>query len=602
MVIIAAIYILRLFYIQVVDAKYTQLANNNVLRRMMVYPARGLIYDRNGKLILYNEPEYDLMVVPGQVKHMDTAAFCKQLGIDSTYFVQTFKNAYTYSRFKPSVFLKGLSAEMYGALEENLFMYPGFYAEVRTVRGYPYPCAAHVLGYISEVTPKQVEDSKNYYHEGDYIGTSGLEESYEDELRGKRGVRYVLVDVHNREQGSFNNGLYDTVAVAGKKIESTINIDLQEYGEKLMTGKVGSIVAIEPSSGEVLALVSNPTYDPNLLTGKDRGKNYMMLLNDKNKPLFNRALMAPYPPGSTFKPLQALIGLNEKVTNPNEGYSCSGAFVVGNLRVGCDVHPYLNNIKDAIKYSCNSYFCNNFRKILDNPKYSTRAEALAAWDNYVHQFNIGKRTGIDLPNEVSGNTPTPDYYNKIYGTGSWNALTIIFLGIGQGEMEITPIQLCNYVSCVANKGYYYTPHLVRKIDGDSSVTQRFHIKHVPTIDTSLYAIVIDGMEDVVQGGTGALANIPDITVCGKTGTAQNPHGKSHSLFICFAPKDHPKIAVSVVVENAGWGARFGAPIASLIIEKYLKGQITEDNRKQLEQTMIDTHVIDDDTVAHAKYH
>ncbi len=412
----------------------------------------------------------------------------------------------------------------------------------------------------------------------------------------------MLVDVHNREQGSFSNGIYDTVATAGKKLISTIDIDLQQYGEKLMEGKVGSIVAIEPSTGEVLALVNNPTYDPNLLTGKDRGKNYTELLNDKNKPLFNRALMAPYPPGSTFKPLQALIGMNEGVTKPNEGYVCTGAYVVGNLRVGCDAHPAIFNIEDAIKYSCNSYFCNNFRKIIDNPKYSSRADALAAWDDYVYQFSIGKKTGIDLPNEGSGNIPTPDYYNEIYGVGTWKALTIIFLGIGQGEVEITPLQLCNYAATIANKGYYYTPHLVKSIEGDSSAVKRFTVKHVPTIDTSLYTIVIDGMEDVVQGGTGTLANIPDIQVCGKTGTAQNPHGKSHSLFICFAPKDHPKIAVSVVVENAGWGARFGAPIASLIIEKYLKGKITEENRQELEQTMIQTHVIDDDTVAHATHH
>jgi len=590
-IIISVIFILRLLFIQVLNKNYQQLANNNVLRKVTLYPSRGLIYDRNGKLILFNQAEYDLLVIPGQLKKFDTANLCKTLGLDVEGFKKELSKAYKYSKFKPTVIIKGIQAELYAQLQEDMFLYPGFYAQVRTVRTYPISAAAHILGYISEVTPKQIEKSDGYYQQGDYIGTGGLEQYYEKVLRGKKGVKYVLVDVHNREQGSFNDGQLDTLPSPGTNMYSTLDIDLQQYGEKLMQGKVGSVVAIEPSTGEVLAMISSPSYDPKLLTGRDRGKNFSKLYADSLKPLFVRPLKASYPPGSIYKPLLGLIGMQDGAIQQNTTYSCPGAYYVGSLRVGCHHSGFVNNIIEAIQHSCNAYFCMTFRRVVDNNKYKTVAQGLDGWKSYLASFGIGVKMETDLPGVGYGFIPGSDYYNKIYGSGRWNSVTIISLGIGQGEIGFTPLQMANEMATIANHGWYYTPHLVQKVDDDTSTAlKKFKEKHVIPIDKGWFDITVDAMKEVVEAGTGRIAQIPGVTMGGKTGTAQNPHGKDHSLFICFAPVENPKIAIAVIVENAGFGATYGAPIASLMIEKYLNDSISTP-RKYLEQRMFDADLI-----------
>lgn len=593
---IAVIFILRLLYIQVINKNYRQLANNNVLRKVTLYPARGLVYDRNGKLILYNQAEYDLLMIPGQVKAFDTAHLCQILSISDSVLKKDMKDATTYSRYKPSVIAREIQPELYAQLQEDMFMFPGFYTQVRTVRTYPYPAAAHVLGYISEVTDTQIKRSNYYYRQGDYIGTGGLEQYYEKQLRGKKGVRFALVDVHNREQGEFNNGEFDTLAIPGENIYSTLDINLQQYGEKLMQGKIGSVVAIEPKTGEVLTMVSSPSYDPRLLTGRDRGKNFRALSTDTIlHPLYMRALTAKYPPGSIYKPLLGLIGLQDRAIQENTTYSCPGAYYVGSLRVGCHHSGFVNNIIEAVQHSCNAYFCMTFRRVVDNNKYKSIAQGLDSWKSYLSKFGIGVRIDIDLPNVGRGNIPGSDYYNRMYGKGRWNSVTIISDGIGQGEILFTPLQMANEMAIIANRGWYYTPHVARKIEGDTSnVLKKFSEKHVIPIDKKWFDVTVDAMKEVVEGGTGRIAQIPGINVGGKTGTAQNPHGKDHSLFICFAPVEDPKIVVAVIVENAGFGATYGAPIASLMIEKYLNDSISAP-RKYLEQRMFDADLI------HGKY-
>lgn len=589
-IIICSIFIIRLFYLQVLDKRNKQLAKNNVLRPVTLYPARGLIYDRKGRLILYNQAEYDLLVTPGQVKQMDTVALCNTLGIDINLFKSEFDRLYKYSRYKPSVIVPHIQPDLYARLQEDLFMYPGFFTQVHTVRTYPYPAAAHVLGYISEVTPQQIEKGGGYYQKGDYIGTSGLELYYEKQLRGTKGKQVMLVDVHNRLQGSFSNGEFDTLAVPGRNMYTTIDIELQQYGEKLMGGKIGSIVAIEPATGEILAMVSSPSYDPRLLTGRDRGKNFKSLLADSLKPLFVRPLKAAYPPGSIYKPLLGLIGLEEGVTNPNEPYNCLGAYYVGGLRVGCHHSGLVSNIQQAVEHSCNAYFCYNFRKVIDNKKYHSVAKALDVWKNYLNQMGLGVKPDIDLPGAGYGFVPGSEYYNKIYGKGSWNSVTVISLSIGQGEIGETPLQMANAMALIANRGFYYTPHLIRKIEGDSTETKKFGVRHEVKIQKNWFDLIAQSMHDVVEGGTGRIAQIPGVTVGGKTGTAQNPHGKDHSLFIAFAPVDTPKIAIAVIVENAGFGATYGAPIASLMMEKYLNDTIAK-SRLPLQQRMFDANLI-----------
>jgi penicillin-binding protein 2 len=591
--------IIRLFIIQVVKDTYRLSADNNVLRYVTQYPARGLIFDRNGKLIVFNQAAYDLMVVPAQTGRMDTTMFCINLGISKEIFTERLKAARNYSRRAPSVFLKQISAETYANFQEKMFSYPGFYVQPRTLRKYSKPVGSPFLGYVSEVDEALIKRD-SYYKPGDYIGKLGIEEAYEKDLRGKRGVKIYMVDVYSRIKGSYADGAMDTVAVHGSDIISGIDLDLQEYGEHLMQNKSGSIVAIEPKTGEILALVSSPGYDPGLLVGRVRSENFMRLQSDTvYKPLFNRASMAKYPPGSTFKPVNGLIGLQEKVIVPETKFGCSNGY----LFVACHSHSSPLDLVGAIMNSCNSYFCQTFRRILENPAYGSIAEAYEKWRSYLTEFGFGKKLGTDLVNELPGSIPSSKYYDSYHGKNGWKALTVISLAIGQGEVEITPLHLASMTATIANRGYFYTPHIVKSIGEDHRIDPRFTSRHNISIDSVNFETIIRGMEAVVNGGPGATARgaaLSDIIVCGKTGTAENPFGKDHSVFIAFAPKDDPKIAIAVFVENSGFGATYAAPVASLMIEKYIKGTIAE-NRKWLEQRILDLNLIDSIPVIEAQH-
>jgi penicillin-binding protein 2 len=565
------IYLVRLFYIQVIDDNYKLSANNNVLRQITEYPARGLVYDRNGKLLVYNEAVYDLMVVPKQVEPFDTLEFCNIIGITPEDFLKKFKKAKTYSRVKSSIFEKQLSAETYAVLQEKLFKYRGFYVQPRTLRKYPEKIAAHTLGYIGEVDDKVV--AKNpYYQSGDYIGISGLEQSYEQELRGHRGVRTVMVDVFNREKGSFSNGEYDTAAVSGMNLITTLDLELQKLGEELLENKIGSVVAIAPATGEILAIITKPGYDPNLLVGRVRSKNYSSLLKDQLKPLFNRAMQAYYPPGSTFKLVNALIAEQEGIINAGTVFPHS--FVVGSKSVKCHPHPPGLDLRSAVQYSCNPYFCNTFRAFVDNRKFVSSERGYRIWREYVLSFGVGRKIGVDLPHELSGLVPKVEYYDRFYGKKRWKASTIFSLGIGQGELGVTPLQMANIMCIIANRGFYYTPHIVKKIGDKPNTTRNLTEKHYTKVDPEYFDIIQDGMQRVVEAGTGRIARFGETVICGKTGTAQNPHGKDHSLFVAFAPRENPRIAIAVMVENSGFGATWAAPVASLMMEKFLTDSIS----------------------------
>ncbi|MGB4293700.1 MAG: penicillin-binding protein 2 [Bacteroidales bacterium] len=582
----AVILLARLFQIQVVETSYRISAENNVLRYVTQYPARGLIYDRNRKLLVFNQPAYDLMVIPGQVSKIDTGEFCKSLGITREYFIERMKAAASYSKRVPSIFMKQISSETYAGFQEKLFMFPGFYVQTRTLRKYSKPIAAHVLGYVSEVDENVIKNNP-YYKPGDYIGKTGIEEAYEAELRGKKGVKIFLVDVYGRVKGSYEEGRLDTAAVQGKDIVCTIDSDLQEYAETLMKNKSGSIVAIEPTTGEILVLVSSPTYDPSLLVGRVRSENFAKLQADTTMPIFNRAIMASYPPGSTFKTVNGLIALQEKVISPSTIFGCNPGY----LFVGCHIHESPLDLIGAIKNSCNAYFCQAFRRILENPAYKSVSDAYEQWRNYLLQFGIGRSLGSDLVNEKSGILPTVSFYDSRYGKGRWKALTVISLAIGQGEIGVSPLQMANMTAAIANRGFYYSPHIVKAIGDSLNVTRGLTEKHTIEIDTSNFEWIIKGMEEAVNGGPGATARIAainGITVCGKTGTAQNPHGKDHSIFIAFAPKEKPQIAIAVYIENAGFGSTYAAPVAGLLIEKYLKGTITN---KSLEDYILNLNLM-----------
>jgi penicillin-binding protein 2 len=575
--------LVKLFVIQVVRNTYRLSADNNVLRYITQYPARGLILDRNGKLIVYNQAAYDLMVVPAQVTNIDTTSFCELLGISTELFRKQMKLAINYSRRAPSVFLKQVSSETYASFQEKMFLYPGFYTQPRTLRKYSKPVASHVLGYVSEVDDGIIRKNP-YYKPGDYIGKSGIEESYEKDLRGKRGVKIFMVDVFSRIKGSYAEGRLDTLAVQGADITTGIDLDLQAYGELLMKNKRGSIVAIDPKTGEVLSLISAPDYDPALLVGRVRSENFSKLLGDTVlQPLFNRATQAFYPPGSTFKPVIGLIGLQEGVITPETRFECHRGY----LFLACHVHPSPLSIVGAIGNSCNAYFCQTYRRVLENPAYNTIADAYDKWKSYLDQFGFGSKLNTDFANELSGFIPSRAYFDKYYGKDRWKALTVISMGIGQGEVETTPLQMANYVAAIANRGYYFTPHIVKSIGKDGAIDKRFTTKHTIDIDTANFGQIVLGMQMAVESGTAAGVKLKDIVICGKTGTAQNPHGANHSVFIAFAPKNDPKIAIAVYVENAGFGATYAAPIASLMIEKYIKKEITN---KALEQRILDMNL------------
>ena len=583
------IFIIRLFTIQVIDDSFKTSSENNVIRKQTDYPRRGLIYDRNNELVVYNEAAYDLMITPKQAVNIDTTLICTLLDVDTINLRNRIEKAKKYSMYKSSVLMKQISVETYTKLQENMFLMPGFYVQTRTLRKYPYSTASHLLGYVGEVSERTIKES-SYYKEGDYIGISGIEKAYEKELRGRKGEKLLLKDVHNNIKGSFNNGSFDTKSIPGKNLQSTIDIFLQNYGELLMQNKRGSIVAIEPSTGEILCLVSSPNYDPNFLVGRKRSENYIRLKEDTiNKPLFNRATLAQYPPGSTFKLINALIGLQEKTIYSGSLFKCDEGFVYGEekRKMKCHIHRSPLNLIESISTSCNAYFCNVYKSIID--KYSNTYEGYEVWRNYVTSFGLGNWLNNDLPTGQKGYVPNRNFYDRIYGKNRWKSLTNLSLSIGQDALLTTPIQMANMTAAIANRGYYYIPHVIKSIENDS-IDGRFNKPIFTTIDSSYFEVVIKGMQEVVENeelGTSNVAKMNNIKVCGKTGTAQNPHGEDHSIFIAFAPKDEPKIALAVYVENGGWGSTWAVPIGSLIIEKYLNDTIS---RTWIEQKIVEGEI------------
>jgi penicillin-binding protein 2 len=584
-VLTALLFIVGLFRLQVLDPTYKVFATNNVLREIVQYPARGLIYDRTGKLLVHNKPAYDLLVTPREVDVFDTTYLCNLLDITKEDFKERIKAAEEYSRYKPSIIVKQISPETYAVLQERIYRFRGFHTQSRTLREYNYPVAAHVLGYVGEVNQADL-DQDSYYSQGDYIGVSGIEKTYEKWLRGKKGIKKYLVDVHNRIQGSFLNGEEDIPAQVGSNLVTSLDIELQIYAEKLMENKIGSIVAIEPSTGEILALVSAPSYHPGMLVGRVRGSNYAMLLADSLKPLFNRALLAEYPPGSTFKMMNALIALQVGSINLQTRFSCNGTASVPIRCTHSHVSPL--GVVEAIRESCNPFMWNTFRSIINSK--STSSEGFNLWKDYVDSFGFGRKLGTDLVNENEGNVPSEEYYNRYFGAGRWSALTIRSLAIGQGELGITPLQLANYAAIMANRGHYIIPHVVKNIEGEE-IPEKYRKKVQTKISSEHFEPVISGMQMVVENTNASVyMRIPDIVMCGKTGTVQNPHGEDHAAFMAFAPRENPQIAVSVYVENSGFGSTYAAPIASLLVEKYLKGEIAE-SRNWVEKRMLEMDLI-----------
>ena len=591
--VIALIYLFRLFGLQIQDDKYKDYADNNAFLRKTVYPSRGMIYDRNDSLVVYNQPAYDVMMIPRDVHDFDTLDFCRTLSITPEEFqarITAMKNSRSYSSYTPQTLITHLSAKDYGKLQEKLYRYPGFFIQKRILREYAYDAAANVLGNIREVSEADIERD-DYYQPGDYCGDLGIEKSFDRYLRGVKGKEILIRDARGRIRGRFEDGARDVAPVSGKDLKLSIDIKLQEYAESLMVNKIGAVVAIEPKTGEILVMVSSPTYSPKMLVGRSRGKNYRTLVNDKYKPLFDRALMGAYPPGSTFKPSQGLIFLEEGVVTLGTPFPCYHGFINGRLKVGCHGHASPIQLKPALQTSCNAYFCWGFKAMIDNKrsKYGSAANAFEVWKNHLVSLGYGYPLGIDLPAEGRGFIPNAKFYNKIYGEGHWSANTIISVSIGQGEILATPLQIANLCATVANRGWFITPHVVKEIQ-DTVIDEQYRTRRIPTIAGHYFEDVAEGMRMAVTGGTCRLANLPDIEVCGKTGTAQNPHGKDHSAFIGFAPYHDPQIAVCVYVENAGFGATFGVPIGSLVIEKYLKGKISPE-RKYIEERMLTSNTI-----------
>lgn len=590
---IVALFILRLFNLQVVDSQYKENALSNAFLRRTIFPARGLIYDRTGKLVVFNQPTYDVMLIPKDIgEKFDTIAFCNVLNITPEQLRQKWADMQNprlnpgYSAYTPQKLISQLTQEDYGRLEEKLYLFPGFFIQKRTIRQYNYPAAANILGNIREVSAKDVEDDR-YYRRGDYTGDLGVERSYEKALRGVKGEEILMKAANGGIKGKYKGGAEDVAPVSGKNLTLSIDIELQEYGERLMQGKIGAIVAIEPETGEILALVTAPNYDPSLLIGRDRGKNYAALVRDPYKPLYDRAIQGAYPPGSTFKPTQGLIFLQEGIVTNSTVYPCHRGYVNG-LRVGCHGHASPIALKPAIQTSCNAFFCWGLKNMLDKSG-TTPGKQLEKWKNYMVEMGYGYKLGVDLPGESRGFIPNPKFYDDSFRGPTWRANSVISISIGQGEVLATPLQIANLGATIANRGWYFTPHIVKAIS-DSTIDARFRQKHKPHISRTHYETIAEGMRMAVTGGTCRTANIPGLEVCGKTGTAQNPHGRDHSVFMGFAPMKNPKIAICVYVENAGFGATFGVPIGTLMIEKYLKGEISAQH-KGLEERMLNSNTI-----------
>ena len=571
-IITGLVFLIKLFFIQVLDSQYASAATNNIIQKSIEYPYRGLIYDRNGELVVYNEPQFDIMVIPNDVESLDTLQFCELFNISRQEFDEKMQKAKRYSYVKQSTFIKQLSNLDFAKIQDKMVDFPGFYVQARTSRKYSRPVLANALGYVSEITKRELErDSANYYNQGDYIGHGGIEQFYEEQLRGRRGVKYKIKNVRGVEKGSFNEGRWDTLAIPGEKLQSTIDLDLQEYGEFLMKGKSGSIVSIEPSSGEILAIVSSPTYDPNLLTGREYGKNFGIISSDTNNPLFNRPLMAQYRPGSIFKIAQAMVALQEGVISPQTRIPCNRNII------GCH-GPHTNeDLQGAITHSCNPYFHNVMRRVVNKNVVENTFEdthiGLDKWREHIMTFGFGDPLGIDLPNEKGGLIPSSAYYDRAYGNRPWKYSNIYSIAIGEGENLVVPIQMANFAAIVANRGYYYLPHLIKSVGDSGEPLPKYQKKYYTSVDSTHFNVAVEAMAQVVKSGTGQYrASLKNIEVCGKTGTVQNDPLPDHSVFIAFAPKNDPKIAVAVYVEDAGQGARAAASIASLMIEKYLIGE------------------------------
>lgn len=605
--IMGIVLVARLFNLQVIEEKYELMANDQAIYRKIIYPARGAIVDRNGKPMLYNNVTFDLMVTPslvGKYNSMDTATFCQILGLDTSSFSKEMTKVIKKTgKEKPGVFKAEISKELNARLQENMYLFAGFELVERSARSYPKAAGALMLGYLSEVTPAMLAtDRFASYRQGDYVGMSGLENVYEEELRGTRGVQYLVRDVMNRPRDAYKDGTMDTAAIGGKELELYIDAELQAYGEKLMSGKMGSAVAIDPKTGGILAMVSAPSFDPNLLTGEAKGRNFAELSKMATKPLYNYATQGSYMPGSTFKPITGLVGLDVGAITPSFGYPCGGGYYACGKRIGC-THSgggHAANLRVAMANSCNAYFVDVFRKVVDFKDYGGVHTGLQKWHDYMINFGFGHPLGVDITGELGGQIPDSSYFNRMY-KGNWNSCNMAIIGMGQGEIALTPMQIANAMCLIANKGYYYTPHFVRKIGGDANHPKlaKYKEKHTPMhITADAYQAIIDGMEMVVTNGTGKVARLPGINVAGKTGTVENyavVYGKktkldNHSVFVCFAPKEDPKIAIAVVVQNSGYGATWAGPVASLMMEKYLTDSV-DVKRKALEDKMFNANLI-----------
>ena len=585
------IYICRLFYIQLIDDQYKLDAQNNALRRITEYPVRGYIYDRKGKLLVFNEPSYDLMIIPRETKGCDTVSLCEVLQMTRVEYLKRYKKACQApnSPRRESIFEKQMSARTYAALQEKLYRFKGFFVQKRTVRKYPRPIAAHLLGYVGEVSKEKAEKDP-YYHEGDYIGITGIEKSYEEVLRGRKGTQVAITNVHNKTVGRYMDGKYDTTAIAGKPLYCSIDMDLQEYGETLLKNKKGAVVAIEPSTGEILCLISSPGYDPNLLVGgKERSKNFTKLYYDSlDLPLFNRALTAMYPPGSIFKLIDALIAQDDGLIKRSTSYPCARGYPPMGGKPKCHPHGQVDLV-GSVAQSCNSYYSYVFREIVDQKKYPHFIDGYNHWRDKVMTFGPGTRLGSDLPFDKPGNVPSAKYYDKVFGKNGWRSNTIVSLGIGQAELTLVPLQMANVVAAIANRGFYYTPHCVKGIGNEKKIDARFRFKHLVGVQNQeAYTNVIDGMQMCLDAGTGYASRVKDIVICGKTGTAQNPHGKDHAVFLAFAPREKPQIAIACIIENAGFGGVWSAPVVTLMIEHYLKGKT---DRPELEKRILEADLI-----------
>lgn len=591
----ACVLIAKLFAIQILDDKYKINASNNSMVYDIIYPTRGIIYDRNGKIIVGNKVAYDILVTPKEVEPFDTLLLADALNI-TPEFLRGKMAEYRKNRkrigYQSMVMLKQIPPETYMKFAEIQYKFKGFKGQVRSIRDYPVNAGGNLLGYVSEVDQSYIKRNPGEYRPGDYAGKTGIEAAREKELRGKKGYHIYLRNSHNQIEDKYRDGEMDQEAVPGKDIVTTIDADLQQYGQLLMQNKVGSLVAIEPSTGEILTMVSSPGIDVEMLA--DIGKHYTEIVSDPHKPMFNRAVQAPYPPGSVFKLVNGLIGLQEGVLKPEYTYPCNKGYYFGSHKLGCHAHRSPLNLEEAIMMSCNGYFCYVMKNILENKKYKGPGEALDKWHEYLESFGFGHKLGSDFPSELGGTIPTSAYYNKIYGKGGWKFTTVISISIGQGEIGATPLQIANMCAIMANRGHYYIPHIIK--DSDSlKIDQKYKERQYTLVDTTHFYQVIDGMWRAVNsgfgsGGTASIAAVPGLDICGKTGTAQNPRGADNSVFICFAPKENPKIAVAAYIENGGFGATWACPIASLLVEKYLNGTIDE-KRKPLEQRVLDGNLM-----------